>query len=32
LLICDIVSLVVVIVCKIQQTYKRTYRINTGTV
>ena len=27
LLICDIVTLVQVIVCKIQQTHKRTYRI-----
>jgi hypothetical protein len=32
LLRCDIVTLVQVIVCKIQQTHKRTYRINKGTV
>jgi hypothetical protein len=32
LLICDIVTLVLVIVCKIQGTHKRTYCINKGTV
>jgi len=32
LLICDIVTLVLLIVCKIQRTHKRTYRINKGKV
>jgi hypothetical protein len=32
LLICDIVTLVQVIVCKILGTHKRTYCINKGTV
>jgi hypothetical protein len=31
-LICDIVTIVQVIVGKIQRTHKRTYRINKGTV
>jgi hypothetical protein len=32
MLICDIVTLVLVILCTIQQTHTRTYRINKETV
>ena len=32
LVICDIVILLQLVVCKIQRTNKRTYRINKGTV